>query len=57
VGDLVKGGQWDDLYVAVRPQLISPSPDPAAVGVYHISQNAVEIRVPEEMDLMVLLRT
>jgi hypothetical protein len=71
VGDLVKGGQWDDLRVAVRPQLLAPgilaslalpekNPMPAGsddVKVYHISQNEVEIRVPHAMDLMVLLRT
>lgn len=75
VGDLVKGGQWDDLRVAIRPQLLSSClkesvvPPPAAVTdevkVLHLSQNAVEIRVPTPpgnappvgMDLMVLLRT
>lgn len=66
VGDLVKGGQWDDIRVATRPKLATwlPAPDAAAgavpiqeVLVYHVSQNAVEIKVPRPMDLMVLLRT
>ena len=67
IGDLVKGGQWEDLRVAIRPQLLSPghlasivqdgTPTITEVKVYHISQNAVEIQVPREMDLMVLLRT
>ncbi len=70
VEDLVRGGQWDDLYVAVRPLLLSSgvvtsvstttawwNNDANPVRVYHLSQNAVEIRVPEAMDLMVLLRT
>ena len=65
VGALVKGGQWEDIRVAVRPKLAtwllaenatvkSPTQE---VLVYHVSQNAVEIRVPRAMDLMVLLRT
>ncbi len=70
VDDLVKGGQWGDLRVAVRPELISSAvlaslmTDATGVltgysdiQVYHLSQNAVEIRVPRPMDLMVLLRT
>jgi len=83
VDDLLKGGQWDDLDVAIRPQLVSPNlaasvtmsqafmeernmaeEDLAAlldalgsVQVFHLSQNAIEIRVPKPMDLMVLLRT
>jgi hypothetical protein len=62
VGDLEKGGQWKDLRVAIRPQLVSPSPNPVAdadgdIRVFHLSQNAVEIVVPRAMDLMVLLRT
>jgi hypothetical protein len=63
VGDLMKGGRWEDLRVAIRPQLVSPSPDPvtddpdADLQVFHLSQNAVEIQVPQAMDLMVLLRT
>jgi hypothetical protein len=69
VDDLVKGGQWDDLRVAVRPLLLSPGlnssmvfqdktpPKFADLNVIHLSQNAVEIRVPQPYDLMVLLRT
>ena len=49
VGDLVKGGQWEDIRVAVRPKLTQEA------AVFHVGQNAVEIRVPRSMDLMVLL--
>jgi hypothetical protein len=54
VDDLIKGGQWDDLRVATRPRLLSTDQD---VQVFHISQNAIEIQVPQAKDLMVLLRT
>jgi hypothetical protein len=63
VGDLMAGKQWEDLRVAIRPQLVSPSPDPvtddpaADLQVFHLSQNEIEIQVPQAMDLMVLLRT
>jgi len=49
VGDLVKGGQWEDIRIALRPKLTQEA------AVFHVSQNAVEIRVPRAMDLMVLL--
>lgn len=29
VEELIKGGQWDDLYIALRPQLLSPRPAPS----------------------------
>jgi hypothetical protein len=67
VNDLVKGGQWEDLRVAIRPQLHSPGmmvsrnndnlPVQAEVQVFHTSMNVVEIRVTRAMDLMVLIRT
>jgi hypothetical protein len=66
VDDLVKGGQRDDLRGAVprSPGLNSSMvfqdktpPKFADLNVIHLSQNAVEIRVPKPYDLMVLLRT
>jgi len=71
VNDLISGGQWEDLRMGIRPMLLSaglaaswegtenfPSPTPAnTIRVYQISQNAIEIRMPRAMDLMVLLRT
>jgi hypothetical protein len=64
VGDLIKGGQWNDLRVAIRPvQIPALAAFPAdadslrAVQVFHISQNEVEIRVPQATDIMVILRT
>ncbi|HWQ15749.1 MAG TPA: hypothetical protein VNL77_23310 [Roseiflexaceae bacterium] len=64
VGDLMKGGQWNDLRVAIRPVQIpalSTFPTganaPRTVQVFHISQNEVEIRVPTATDIMVILRT
>lgn len=61
VGDLMMGKQWEDLRVAVRPQLISPSLNLTAgaadqILVFHLSQNEIEIQVSSPMDLMVLLR-
>jgi len=53
--------------VAMRPNLISTdiefSTDPRdaaqknTVNVYHLSQNAIEIKATKPIDLMVLLRT
>lgn len=67
VGELMETGRWDDLYIAVRPQLftssIAKSPTPAPIEpsgqiqVYHLSQNATEIQVPRAMDLMILMRS
>ena len=68
VGDLTKGGQWDNLRLAIRPRLIAtggltvapnadlPQSAPAA-EVFHLSQNELEIRVPQAAELMVLIRT
>lgn len=69
VGDLVKGGQWDNLRLAIRPRLLAtggivlppnndnqPQSAPSA-EVYHLSQNELEIRVPQATDVMVLIRT
>jgi len=69
VEDLIKGGQYPDLRMAIRPTLLSPGFQPAGgnntethglpndVQVYHLSLNAVEIQVRTKMDLMVILRT
>lgn len=70
VGDLVREGRWDDLRVAIRPVLLSSGMQLSlegrntpqwwntnAIYAIHLSQNAVEIRVPHAMDLMVLLRS
>lgn len=72
VGDLMKGGQWTDLRLAIRPAMIpalaqpmrrnvdeggNAEPEITYAQVFHLSQNAVEIRVPAATDLMVILRT
>lgn len=68
VQELKSGGIWDDLRMAIRPQLISTNSefaDPTTkdpnqkntVQVFHLSQNTIEIRAAKPIDLMVLLRT
>jgi len=69
VEDLIKGGQYSDLRLAIRPALLSPGFQPAPeqstdthgppndVQVFHLSLNAVEIQVRAKMDLMVILRS
>jgi hypothetical protein len=70
VQELKAGGVWDDLRVAMRPQMIPTSIDfstsPAGaqgnrttnrVDVFHLSQNVVDIKAKIPIDLMVLLRT
>ncbi len=72
VDDLVKGGQWQDLRVAIRPRLMSPGapgwnfvvngvpvgPVEPDIQVYHLNQNWLEIQAKTHpLDLMVLLRT
>jgi len=69
VDDLVKGGQWGDLRVAIRPRLMSsgaatwnPAGNGAAaapdVQVYHLSQNLIELQATTRpLEGMVLLRT
>lgn len=66
VQELKAGGIWDDLRMAIRPQMIptnidfAPAADPAQsnrVDVFHLSQNVLEIKVAKPIDLMVLLRT
>lgn len=59
-----KHGIWDDLRMAIRPQMIPVSPplnindnEYKFVQVVHLSQDILEIRVPSERDLMILLRT
>ena len=68
VQELKAGGVWDDLRMAIRPQMISTNSefanpttaDPSqrnTVQVFHLSQNTLEIRAAKPIDLMVLLRT
>jgi hypothetical protein len=67
VKDLQDWKMWEDLHMAIRPQMIPVGPPITGgasgsytgprVEVFHLSQNMLEIRVREEMDLMVLLRT
>jgi hypothetical protein len=66
VQELKAGGIWDDLRMAIRPQMIptnidfAPTAGPAQsnrVDVFHLSQNVLEIKVAKPIDLMVLLRT
>jgi hypothetical protein len=67
--DLVKGGQWDDLRLAMRPLLLSVGDADTTTEnevttvtfkgpqVFHISQNALEVRMDRASDLMILLRS
>jgi hypothetical protein len=61
VDDLIKGGQWEDLRVAIRPMLLPTGTDGNSLRVAHISQNAVEVRIADGpntgTDLMILLRS
>jgi hypothetical protein len=57
VENLRAGGFWDNLRVAIRPQLLSPNQGEGSVQVFHISHKVLEVQVPEPMDLMVVLRT
>jgi hypothetical protein len=70
VQELKAGGIWDDLRVAIRPQMIPANIDfstgvPDAQGVtptnhvdvFHLSQNVVEVKATKAIDLMILLRT
>jgi len=66
VEKLAGSGVWDDLRMAIRPQMIPVGPPLVAntdtssyhtVQVFHLSQDILEIRVPSAMDLMILLRT
>jgi hypothetical protein len=66
VGDLMKGGQWNDLRIAIRPVMLPtvfalPTGNAAnnqrVAQVFHISQNELEIRVPSATDIMALIRT
>ena len=50
VVDLKRWGEWDDILIAVRPKLTREA------TVFQVSRDAVEIRVPRAMDLMVVLR-
>lgn len=59
-----KHGIWDDLRMAIRPQMIPVGPSFADISpvyplvqVFHLSQDILEIRVSSAMDLMILLRT
>jgi hypothetical protein len=64
VQELKSGGIWDDLRVAMRPQMIptgvglaEANREANRVDVVHLSQNAVSIEVLKPIDLMVLLRS
>ncbi len=70
VQELKAGGVWDDLRIAIRPQMIPTSIDfstsaPDATGnrvnnrvdVFHLSQNVIDVQAKNPIDLMVLLRT
>jgi hypothetical protein len=66
VGDLMKGGQWNDLRIAIRPVMLptvftlptaTGANPPHAAQIFHISQNELEIRVPVATDIMALIRT
>ncbi len=70
VQELKAGGVWDDLRVAIRPQMIPVDIDFATgvanaqgardtnrVDVFHLSQNVVDVQAAKPIDLMVVLRT
>jgi hypothetical protein len=70
IQELRAGGVWDDLRVAIRPQMIPTSIDFSTgtpdvqgnratnrIDVFHLSQNVVDIKAVKPIDLMVLLRT
>ncbi|MDB9527105.1 hypothetical protein PN498_13975 [Oscillatoria sp. CS-180] len=69
VKELKDGGVWPDLRLAIRPQMIPTNisfdsseradnaPVPNTVQVFHLSQNLLEIRAQNKIDLMVVLRT
>ena len=70
VKQLKDGGMWEDLRMAIRPQMIPtdvtfPTPVPGTddgqtqnrVRVFHLSQNLLEIQADNSIDLMIVLRT
>lgn len=70
VQELKAGGVWEDLRVAIRPQMIPTNIDFGTgaanvdgvratnrVDVFHLSQNVVDVKAVKPIDLMVLLRT